>query len=110
MRKYFLYILIIVCLVFVIPFLFTMQFPKIVDTIGNVEETTQNSLDKQPYDYSNFSTIKLLNTETNETTEIGLDDYLLRRCIGRDASRLSYRSFKSSSCCCKNIYFIYYNS
>lgn len=34
-----------------------------------------------PYDYKKYGTINLINTKTNETTSVALDEYLYRCCL-----------------------------
>ncbi|MBQ3408848.1 MAG: stage II sporulation protein D [Clostridia bacterium] len=75
MRKFFLYIVTIVCLIFIIPFLLTAKF-KEIETI-TYEEMEQPEFDKEPYNYGEYKQIKVVNSVDNITTEMNLDEYLL---------------------------------
>jgi len=93
MKKIVLYVLTLVILTFIIPFCFTrvtVESKTIVsedqgtgDFENNQEE--QNSLnhgidyskvDSTPYNYNDYSTIKVLHTKTNTIEEMNLDEYL----------------------------------
>lgn len=86
MKKIFLYILIIICLIFLFPVILTSRFTSIEAT-GQAENKI-NVQSETPYDYQKYGTINLINSQTNETTKIGLDEYLLRSSFCRDARRL----------------------
>lgn len=72
MKKVFFYIFIIICLTFLFPVILTSRITS-VETTGNIE----NNIETQ-YNYKEYGTINLINTETNEVSEIQLDEYLLR--------------------------------
>lgn len=72
------YILIIICLVFLFPVILTSRFTAI-EAAGNFENTTENKA-ITPYNYKEYGTINLINTTTNEVSEVQLDEYLLRSC------------------------------
>lgn len=75
MKKIFLYIVGFVVICFIIPFIFTNKFEtKTVETSENAE--TQKEENKTPYNYKEYSTIKLLHSKTGEIQEINLDEYL----------------------------------
>lgn len=77
MKKILLYIFALICLVFLIPFVLTIKFST-TDTVSYVEPKNNTQvLDKTQYDYKEYSTINVLNTETNEVSEVSLDEYLL---------------------------------
>ena len=88
MKKIFIYIFIIICLVFLIPFVLTCKFPIMQSTIHEQEEAPEEMIDKNPYNYKDFGTIKLLDSKTNVVSEVNLDEYLLRCSISRNASKL----------------------
>jgi stage II sporulation protein D len=88
-----LYVLGLVIITFIIPFLFTRvtaqsnSFSSLInDNMLNKENQNnqQNennnevyeSIDLTPYNYSNYSTIKVLHTQTNTIEEMSLDEYL----------------------------------
>lgn len=72
------YILIIMCLVFLFPVILTSRFTS-VDVAGGFENTSENVI-TTPYNYKEYGTVNLLNSETNELSEVQLDEYLLRSC------------------------------
>ena len=83
MKKIVLYVLILVILTFIIPFFFTKVTVEVKLLAEN--EITQHSEeqsekqaipDTMPYDYNEYSTIKLLHTKTNTIEELPLDEYL----------------------------------
>ena len=79
MRKIWLFFLIFVILIFLIPTFFTQySIPttaKAVET--NYINETANNEENEQYDYKNFSTIKLLHKGDGSVQEINLDEYLL---------------------------------
>ena len=86
MKKVCLYILIIICLIFLFPVILTSRFTSI-ETTGKSENKTDVQ-NESPYDYKKYGTINLINTQTNETAQIELDEYLLRSSFGRNACKL----------------------
>ncbi len=82
MRKIILLFIILLLLIFFIPAVFSQKFIQTssleAETIQNTTEGQENSeLNKDKYDYKEFSTIKLLHKNDNWVEEISLDDYLL---------------------------------
>lgn len=79
MRKLFLYLIILIQIIFLIPILFTGKF-NIEETIAKVEENTveNNNVNNNDnnYNYKNYNTIKLLHTATGQIEEVNLDEYL----------------------------------
>ena len=87
MRKVLIYIIIFIIFIIILPMLFTKKFKTIeVASINlikgeniNLEDTDikpQEEVKIKDYDYSNYKTVKLLHTDSNEIEEIGLDEYL----------------------------------
>ena len=78
MRKLIIYIIAIVVLSFFIPVIFT-QKQETETASSSIEEQTNGNNEEQKisYNYSNYNTVKLLHTGTNEIVEIKLDEYLL---------------------------------
>lgn len=81
MKKIVLYILVLVIITFIVPFVFT----RVTVESNSLSAIKQNeyadfnnnkSIDTTPYNYSNYNTIKLLHTKTNTIEEILLDEYL----------------------------------
>ena len=66
-----LYIIVFIIIIFVIPALCTKQ-AKINKTINISNETTK----KEKYNYSNYSTIKLLHKSNGQIEELPIDEYL----------------------------------
>ncbi|MBP3707769.1 MAG: hypothetical protein J6J36_04080 [Clostridia bacterium] len=90
MRKIILYILSIICLIFIIPYFCATRFYT-NEEWNLVDEPIEDiKYSKEPHNYSQYGTIKLLDVSTNETSEINLDEYLLRSCVCRNASKLSH--------------------
>ena len=92
MKKIVLYVLALVILTFIIPFCFTKVTVE-SKTIANVDkevgdyqnnqevqgvnqEVEYSNVDLTPYNYNNFSTIKVLHTKTDTIEEMSLDEYL----------------------------------
>ena len=73
MRKLFLYLIIIIQIMFLIPVLFTKSFTskEIAVEANNIEVKEINS-----YDYKQYNTVKLLHTSSNTVEEVKLDEYL----------------------------------
>ena len=74
MRKILLYILCMVFLCFLIPILFTQRNNLKEMVVYNQMEEKEEVI---TFDYGQYSTVKLLHTETGEVEEIGIDNYLL---------------------------------
>ncbi len=74
MRKIAIYILVIVCICFLIPIVFTIKF----DTEEITSETEEIELSVEKYSYSDFGTIRLLHAKTGEVEEIPLDEYIVQ--------------------------------
>lgn len=71
MKKIFIYIIILIQIVFLIPILFTRRFES-----KEVGSKTENTVIENNYDYKQYATIKLLHTKTNTVEEVALDEYL----------------------------------
>lgn len=76
MRKIFLYLIIFIQIIFLIPILFTKKFDT--STIDSKIQNNTNELKivENNYDYKKYSTVKLLHTKTNQVEEVALDEYL----------------------------------
>lgn len=78
MKKILTYMLILICICFSIPIIFTTEFSKRVNT--NIADNNQNNLEndiqESSYDYKKYNTIKLLHKDTEKIEEINLDEYL----------------------------------
>ena len=74
MRKSICLILILVFLIFMLPFIFLNK--RTVTTSKESENTQKEELQTIDYDYSKYSTIKLLHKDTDEVEEVKLDEYI----------------------------------
>lgn len=75
MKKMFLYIIILIQIIFLIPIIFTTRF-KTNEASANTEQNNKEQQVENSYDYKSYSTIKLLHTKTNQIEEVKLDEYL----------------------------------
>lgn len=79
MRKLFLYLIILIQMIFLIPIIFTKKF-EVKQTSSNAENSIENNLEnnvtENDYDYKSYSTIKLLHNSSNSVEEVNLDEYL----------------------------------
>ena len=80
MKKIILSFCVFIILIFLIPAFFSRSFFSI--SLENVINETKNNIDENlnnisDYDYSQFSTIKLLHKSDESIEEIKLDEYLL---------------------------------
>lgn len=74
MRKTIYLIICLMLLIFLIPLIFTNRRVTETSQITNKNKISlKNTID---YDYSKFSTIKLLHKDSNEVEEVKLDDYI----------------------------------
>lgn len=71
MKKIFIYIIILIQIVFLIPILFTRRFES-----KEVVTKTENTIVENNYDYKQYATIKLLHAKTNTVEEVAIDEYL----------------------------------
>lgn len=81
MKKVIFYILCIISLVFLFPVILTSRFKALETVTGNTVIPSENSINKKvdttPYNYAEYGTVNLLNSETSEVTSMDLDEYLL---------------------------------
>ncbi len=75
MRKIFLYLIILIQIIFLIPILFTKRF-EVKETVAKTENNVEEQIIENNYDYKSYNTIKLLHSATNKVEEVKLDDYL----------------------------------
>ena len=79
MKKICLYIVFIIGLISLYHVILTKSF-----TYMEISKSTENIGSEKyylPYDYKKYGTINLINTKTNETTSVALDEYLYRCCL-----------------------------
>lgn len=78
MKKYLLYLFIFIIIIFIIPALCTSVSKTQSKTDEEQEENNETTENKEfvPYDYSQFGTIKLYHTSTQEIEELPIDEYL----------------------------------
>ena len=73
MRKYLLYLNIILILVFLIPSIFV---EKENIAISNIKGESIVNKKEELYNYNSYGTIKLLHKDTNKVEEVKLDEYI----------------------------------
>ncbi|MGN1299173.1 MAG: stage II sporulation protein D [Candidatus Scatovivens sp.] len=76
MKKIMLYLLLIILLVFAIPLVFTKN-KETVEVISENQNIEDSSVPEEKFDYGEYSSIKLLHTETGEIEQVDMDTYLL---------------------------------
>ena len=79
MRKIFLYLLIFICICFVLPIIFTSRFSEKVNVKVNLSEEEMQNTNKtteSTYDYKKYKEIKLLHKESKKIETLKLDEYL----------------------------------
>ena len=101
MRKIFLYLIIFIQIVFLIPILFTKKF-ETKEIFTKVKNNVTEQIAENNYDYKNYSKIKLLHTSTNEVEEVNLDEYLYHYII-HPSSTMRQSSYTPKL---SNIYFV----
>lgn len=76
MRKIFIYLIILIQIIFLIPILFTKRF-NVEETDAKIENNiVGQEIVENNYDYKKYSTIKLLHKDSGQVEEVALDDYL----------------------------------
>lgn len=75
MRKVFLYLIIVIQIMFLIPILFTRKFDS-KEAVAEGKNKVETEVVENNYDYKDHATIRLLHTGSNEIEEVGLDEYL----------------------------------
>ncbi len=78
MKKFFIYLLSLICVLFMLPSLFTKKKQEVVATVEeSLEEKVEDSgEEKVKYDYTKYATIKLYHTQTQTYEEVPMDEYL----------------------------------
>lgn len=75
MRRFILLCIGMVVVLFAIPIVFTGKFPELpTSTVG--EQTEQPETQKEPYDYQQYGTVRLLHYDTGEIETLPIDTYL----------------------------------
>lgn len=74
MKKILKYLLILLCIILVLPAVFTKQHKKIAKEERTENETIEENMPK--YEYSKFATINLYHTKTSITETLPIDEYL----------------------------------
>lgn len=75
MRKLILYLILLIQIIFLIPILFTKKF-EIKEASAETNNNVVEQVIENNYDYKKYSTVKLLHANTNEISEVPLDEYL----------------------------------
>ena len=78
MKKVIIYILTLMCVIFILPSICTRRQDLSVShaETEEVENTVQEEEETPKYEYSKYATIKLYHTKTSEVEELSLDEYL----------------------------------
>ena len=79
MKKILIYLLVLICICFSIPIIFTSEFSKRTYSKNIAETSNIDNVTKEKeveYDYKKYNTIKLLHNENKKIEEIRLDEYL----------------------------------
>ena len=78
MKKVIIYILTLMCVIFILPSICTRRQDLSVShaETEEVENTVQEEEETPKYEYSKYATIKLYHTKTSEVEELPLDEYL----------------------------------
>ena len=78
MKKVIVYILTLMCVIFILPSICTRRQDLSVShaETEEVENTVQEEEETPKYEYSKYATIKLYHTKTSEVEELPLDEYL----------------------------------
>ncbi len=93
MKKITIYIMLLIALCFAIPIIFTMKFK--LEQVNTEFEVPELSIEK--YSYSDFGTIKLLHSKTNEVQEIPLDEYIVQVIAGEMPVDYELEALKAQS-------------
>ncbi len=89
MKKIFITFISFICIIFLIPFLFTKSYNKTRNDTNKTQENLSDSLKEnissnktdeiklEKYNYKEYTTVKLLHAKTGQIEEMDLDEYLL---------------------------------
>ena len=81
MKKILIYLLVLLCILILIPSIFTKK-RKSIATIQEPQETKENLTKEesqpsiQPYEYAKYAVLRLYHPKTNQISEIPIDEYL----------------------------------
>ena len=79
----------IVIIAFAIPILLTTHKTRESSSSNTSNEDMLEDMSAiSEYNYSEYNTIKVLHSKTDEIEEMNIDDYLLRSCCSGNASKL----------------------
>lgn len=97
MRKIFIYLIILIQIIFLIPIIFTKKF-NIEETDARIENNvTEKEIIENNYDYKNYSTIKLLHKNSGQVEEVALDDYLCNVVSAEMPADFSFEALKAQA-------------
>ena len=97
MRKIFIYLIILIQIIFLIPILFTKRF-NIEETNAKIENNViSQEIIENNYDYKKYSTIKLLHKESGQVEEVALDEYLCNVVSAEMPADFSFEALKSQA-------------
>lgn len=72
MRRLFMYVILLILMIFLVPILLTKKFDKVKEVVANEEKQ-----EEAEYVYKSYGTIKLLHAATGQIEELPMDEYLL---------------------------------
>ena len=72
MRRLFMYVILLILMIFLVPILLTKKFDKVKEVVANEEKQ-----EEAEYVYKSYGTIKLLHSATGQIEELPMDEYLL---------------------------------
>lgn len=77
MKRFLVYIFVLICILFIMPSIFTKQRQEVVAVDESKEEKAEeNNEEKVKYDYAKYAVIKLYHAKTGEMEELSIDQYL----------------------------------
>ena len=76
MKKYMMYLLIFIFIIFVLPSICTIRKTKAMDLKDNTISAENNNNNNLKHEYSKYGTIKLYHSKTGQTEELPMDEYL----------------------------------
>lgn len=97
MKKFFIYIIILIQIIFLIPILFTKKF-KVEETDAKIENNSiGQEIIENNYDYKKYNTIKLLHKDSGNVEEVALDEYLYNVVSAEMPADFSFEALKAQA-------------
>ena len=76
MKKILVYIFAILCVIVLLPSIFTKKRQDIISNQNNDADLKEKQEEPEKYDYSKYATIKLYHAKNSEIEELSIDEYL----------------------------------